>query len=168
MTIQTESELLAALADNQTRDIDAAKLRDVVESIMAVGGTMYCDDEPIALTGAWQPFSAFTQSIDTKGLNESFSDGHFTVGAGAGGVYTVAAKVNLTAPGPGTIMIAVTKNGALTPFRDSLTFATGEDKSLVVFGSGSLADGDTVGLAIDSSAAATVNIDFAQFRVSRN
>lgn len=167
MTIKTLDELNTDFEDNQTRGITAAKIRDLLDSLVAVGGTMFGNDVPMALTGGWQPFEWFEQSIDTKGLTEDLTQGHFTIGAGANGVYAVDTTVALSSNQPGTLSLAITKNGQLTPYRVSRDVAANDTGSVSITATGTLAAGDTVGLAIDASGAATVQLEFAQFRAFR-
>ena len=90
MAIKTLTEILADAADNEEWGITPAMLRDAFDSLVGIGGTMYGNDvDPVNVTAAWQPFEWFTNSIDTKGLTEDLTQGHFTLAAGAGGVYAV-------------------------------------------------------------------------------
>jgi len=167
MTIKTEAELLAILADNQTRSITPADLRDLLDSLSAVGGTMYGNGQDIDVTTTWQPFASFTNSIDTKGLTEDLTQGHFTLGTGADGVYAVDASLGIFSNFAGWVEIAITKNGNLTPYRKKRSLTAGGDGEFGIPASGNLAAGDTVGLAIRGSAAGTITLVNGQYRVIR-
>ncbi|MBT8115843.1 MAG: hypothetical protein KJP04_10690 [Arenicella sp.] len=167
MAIKTLTEILAALPDNQTRAITEETLRDAFESLVAVGGTMYGSAVDITATTAWQPFAWFTASIDTNGLTEDLTQGHFTLGAGAGGVYAVDASLGIFSNFAGWVEIAVTKNGNLTPYRKKRSLTAGGDGEFGIPASGNLADGDTVGLAMRASGNATITLVDGQFRAFR-
>jgi len=181
MTIKTEDELLADFADGKLRGVDgvaAVSIRDFIDSL-GVGGTLYGTsvdpDDPLNrinmnLVTGWQPFEWFTNSIDTKGLNEDLSQGHFTLGAGTDGNIKVGATLGVTSDIDGWVEIAITKNGALTPYRMRRTLTAGGTGCFSVLGSGQAAAGDTVGLAIRPSGsppADTVALMAGQFRVFR-
>lgn len=167
MTIRTADELQTDFADNQTRNITEENLRNLADSLIAVGGTMYASGETVSITTGWQPFAAFTASIDTKGLTEDLPNGQFTLSAGAGGVYAVDASLGIYSNFAGWIEIAITKNGALTPYRKKRTLTAGGDGEFGIPASGDLADGDTVGLAIRGSGNADVTLTDGQFRAFR-
>ena len=179
MTIKTEAELLTSLADNQVRAITPEALRDAIDSGYAVGGTLYGNsNDPddsgdrinMNMASGWQPFEWFTDSIDTKGVSEDLTQGHFTVGAGADGLYKVDVAIGVTSGIAGWIEIAITKNGALTPYRMRRSLTAGGTGSFSLAGSGSVAEGDTIGLAIRPSGTPptdTVAMSSGQFRVFR-
>ena len=156
-TIKTRAQLEQDFADGQLRGIDAQKLRDFLAS-MGVGGTMFATEVPLDVTGAWAPLDIFTESIDSRGINEDLATGEFVIGAGADGVFAVDVNlgVNYAAGPTGWIEIAITKNGALTPYHMKRTLTAGGDESMGVLGSGNLAEGDRVGLAVRASGTATL------------
>ena len=168
MTILTETELNTALADNASRSITPADLRDLLDSVMAVAGTMYANTVDVTVTTAYvpaTPFPFFTNSIDTKGITEDLTKGHFTVLKG--GTYKAEATLCLDSPFAGEITIAITKNGAITPYEVTYTVASGEKIPFVVSGTGTLVDGDTIGLAVKASGAATVPMVHGSLTVTR-
>ena len=165
--ILTRAALLTALADNDSGAITEKILRDIVDSLIGIGGTMYAAEETIAITTSWAPFAFFTNSIDTKGLSEDLDAGHFTLGAGADGVYAVDTSLNVFSPFAGWVEIAITKNGALTPYRDVQDITTDGRAKLSIPASGNLAAGDTIGLAIRGSGNANITMTSGQFRTIR-
>jgi hypothetical protein len=167
MTIRTESELLSIFSDNVNRDITPQDLRDLVDSLVAVGGTMFANAKPIALAGGWEEFAWFDQSIDTKGLAEDLLLGHFTVQTGADGLYAVDTTVSLSSQAPGTLQLAITKNGSLTPYRVKRDVSANDTGSVSITATGPVIAGDTIGLAINAQGAANVDLEFAQFRAIR-
>lgn len=170
MTIKTESELLLTFPDNVLREITPEQLRDFVQSTLAIGGTMYANNVPISVTTNYNPsapFPAFTNSIDTKGLTEDLTMGHFTIETGAGGTYSVEANLCISSPFNGELTMAIVKNGSLTPYEVTYTVTNGVKVPFPIGGTGNLADGDTVGLAIKGSGAATVTLVHGQLRVFR-
>jgi hypothetical protein len=157
MSILTEAELNTALADNQTRSITPSHIRDLVDSVIAIAGTMYASGVDLDITTAYvpaAPFPFFTNSIDTKGLTEDLTKGHFTVTKG--GVYKAEATLCIDSPFNGEITLAIVKNGALTPYEVTYTVTSGVKIPFLVSGTGTLVDGDTVGLAIKGSGNATL------------
>ena len=67
----------------------------------------------------------------------------------------------------GWIEMAVTKNGALTPYRSRRTMTAGGDGVMGIVASGDLVAGDTVGLAVRASGAASIILRNGQFRAVR-
>lgn len=167
MTIRTLTELQTDFADGQEFTIDPQKFRDLIDSLIGIGGTMFGNGVDINLTAAWQPFSWFTNSIDTKGLAEDLAQGQFTLQAGADGVYAVDASLGLFSNLAGWVEIAITKNGNLTPYRKKRTLTAGGDGEFGIPASGDLVAGDTVGLAIRASGTATITCVNGQFRAIR-
>jgi hypothetical protein len=167
MTIKTAAELLAAFADNQERAITEQDIRNLVDSMTAVGGVMYLAGESFGVTTSWQPFTAWTDSTDTKGIAEDFLDGTFTIEAGADGAYAIDVSIGVTAPGNGWIEFALAKNGTLTPFRMKQTMAAGDDGSLSIHGGAAFVEGDTLAVAVRASGNATVVLSNGQFRAIR-
>ena len=167
MAILTRAGLLAALPDNDSGVITPEVLRNVVDSLIGIGGTMYGNDEVLPVTTAWAAFPAFTASIDTKGITEDLPNGQFTIGAGGDGVYFVDASLGVFSAFSGWIEIAVTKNGNLTPYRKKRTLTAGGDGEFGIPASGNLVAGDTVGLAIRASGNADVTLTNGQYRVIR-
>lgn len=167
MTIKTEAQIAADLADNQARAITPEKIRDFADSVIGIGGTMYATDVPLAITNAWAPITAFTNSIDTKGLTEDLLNGKFTVDAGAGGTYLVFGILNIDSAFAGDISVALTKNGALTPYVTTYTVQAGVKVPFIISGTGDLAEGDTIGFGIKGSGNATVTLVHGSLRASR-
>jgi len=168
MTIKTADELATDFADGQLRGVTAEKVRNLLDSLNSVGGTLYGnDDDTVALTTAWQPFEWFSNSIDTKGLTEDLTQGHFILAAGADGVYAVDVSLGLFSNIAGWVEIAVTKNGGLTPYRSRRTLTAGGDGVMGIVASGNLVAGDTVGLAVRASGTATITLRNGQFRAVR-
>jgi len=167
MAILTEAELAAALADNVERDITPEDIRNFVDSVIAIGGTMYATNVPLDITASWAPITVFTDSIDTKGLTEDFLTGEFTVGTGAGGTYLVFAVLNIDSAFSGDIDVVLTKNGALTPYISTYTVQAGIKVPFIISGTGDLVDGDTIGLGVKGSGAATVTLVHGSLRASR-
>jgi len=166
MTIKTKDQLMTRLADNEERAIVAEDMRDLLDSVRAVGGTMYGSGTQSVNT-AWQPFAAFAQSIDTRGLTPDFVTGELIVGPGADGLYAVDAIVSLSFPGNGTLELALTKNGNITPFRAIASVATNKPVPFPIVGSGMLVEGDRIGLSIRGSGSATGSVESCQFRAIR-
>lgn len=167
MTIKTESELNTDFADNVNRDITEENLRDFAESVMAVGGTMYATNVSLDITANWAPITVFTDSIDTKGITEDLVNGVFTIGSGADGTYLVFAVLNIDSTFAGDISVALTKNGALTPYQSTYTVQTGIKVPFIISGSGNVAAGDTLGLGVKGSGSATVTLVHGSLRASR-
>jgi hypothetical protein len=167
MTIKTIDELNTDFADGQVATITAQKIRDLLDSLASIGGTMYGNDQSIDLTTAWQPFAWFTNSIDTKGLTENLTQGHFTLAAGTDGVYAVDVSMGFFSNVAGWVEIAVTKNGNLTPYRSRRTLTAGGDGVSGIVANGNLVATDTVGLAIRASGEATITLRNGQFRAIR-
>ena len=181
MAIKTADELLDEFADGKLRGVDgvtASANRDVIDSL-GVGGTLFGTsndpDDPLDrinmnMTSGWQVFSWFTNSIDTKGLTEDLSQGHFTLGTGTDGNIKVGATLSVTSEIAGWIEIAVTKNGALTPYIMRTNLTENGTECFSVLGSGDAVAGDTIGLAVRPSGAPptdTVALMGGQFRVFR-
>ena len=172
MAIKTLDQLSKDLGNGDDSAKYGWRLNDLVknlsDSVFAVGGTMYLDaDTPIDLTTAWQPFQWFSHSIDTKGLNEDLAAGTFTTQAGAGGLYKVVTTIGILSAFSGWVQIALTKEGALTPFKSKRTLVSGVSGNIGVLGSGNIADGETFGLAIRASGAATVTCESGQLMAWR-
>jgi len=164
MTIRTEDELKTAYSTAGFRQIDGSLHADSVDSRFAVGGTMYVNDVDIDVTTAWAPFIWFSASIDTKGLQEDLAQGHFTILAGADGTYAVDVALGIASNFAGWTEIAVTKNGALTPYKAKRSLTAGGSGVTAIVASGNLAETDTFGLAIRGSGNATVQCESCQFR----
>lgn len=167
MTIKTEDELNVDFTDAQFRTITAQKLRDFVDSKFSIGGIMACQDQVANLTTAFQAFSWFTLSSDTKGVTDDLLLGQYTIDAGADGAYALSTNITLVAPGAGSVELVLVKNGGLLPFRCIKDITGGVPVTFPILGGGALLVGDTVGVAIKASANATVDITDAQFRIVR-
>ena len=166
MTVKTKSDLDADFADGQLRTVTAAKIRDFIDSI-GVGGLMSCTAADVAVTTGWQPFSGFTDSIDTKGVTETLSAGLFTLGAGSDGVYTATGSMGLTlAVGSGIVTIGISKNGAAPVYTKPVTVNAGEYVDVTVIGGGNFVEGDTIGIGWKATANATLTVT-GQFRIKR-
>ena len=163
MTLKTETELNTDFADGQFRANSAARIRNLIDSKFAVAGTMYATDETFNVTTAWGVFNVFTASIDTKGVTEDLVNGRFTVGAGAGGTWAVDFQASTTSIVTGWVEVALTKNGALTPYR-SRRRVDDTDGSFSIPATGNLAVGDTFGVAIRGQGNATITVNSAQLR----
>jgi hypothetical protein len=172
-TIKTRSELEADFADGQLRTITAQKIRDFIASL-GVGGTMFATEVPFNVTTNWEPVTIFTNSIDTRGINEDLITGELVVGAGADGVFAVdiALGAFLAAGMPGWLEIAVTKRSndvdppTLTPYRMKRTLSVNGDGSMSIVASGNLVAGDRIGLAARSDAvvALTTTVQYRALR----
>lgn len=176
MTVKTREQLAydlrqpvrSAAAHIPGRNLVVGIFPDLVDSLMEVGGTLYMGTDPaVAVTTAWQPFSWFTNSIDTKGLQENLSQGIFTTENGAGGVYKVTATMSILPPASGWVEIGLTKEGALTPYVAKRSMVAGESGSVTVLGSGNITDGENFGLAIRASGNATITVESAQLMAWR-
>ncbi len=167
MTLRTKAQLLALLSDNNQRAISPEKVRDLVDSLMAVTGTMYGNDQTVDVTTTWQPLVAFTTSIDTYGLQEDLVAGEFIVQSGGDGVFNVDASLGVYSAFAGWLEFAITKNGLLTPFLKKRTLTAGGDGVFDIVGSGNLAEGNTSGIAIRASGNGSVTLTNGQFRLTR-
>jgi hypothetical protein len=167
-TIKTRSELEADFADGQLRTITAQKIRNLIASL-GVGGTMYANNVILPVTGTWEPVTIFTNSIDSRGIADDLPAGEFVIGAGADGVFAVDVAVGISYPvGPiGWMEFAITKNGALTPYRMRRTLTSGDEGSLSIIGSGNVIAGDRLGLAVDAAGSANIDITSIQYRALR-
>lgn len=166
-TIKTRAELEADFADGQFRTITAQKIRDFIASL-GIGGTMYASAVPFPVTGAWAQVDIFTNSVDTRGINEDLATGEFVIGAGADGVFAVDMNLGIyydTGPS-GWIELAITKNGAITPYRMKQTITADGDDSMGLLGSGNLVAGDRIGLAVRAAGSTTLTATI-QFRALR-
>jgi hypothetical protein len=172
MTIKTRAELLAEFPDDALRgesnEITAEKIRDFIDSI-GVGGTMFANDVSLDVTGVWTPVTIFTNSIDTRGISDDLVTGEFVIGAGADGVFAVDVVIGISYPaGPdGWVEFAITKNGALTPYRMRQSIVAGFEASAPLIGSGNVVAGDRLGLAVDAAGAASLTITAIQYRALR-
>lgn len=170
-TIRTKAELLAIFDDARLRGVDGIDPQDIRDLVMSlgVGGTMYANDVPLDVTGAWAPVTAFTNSIDTSGITDDLVTGEFVIGAGADGVFGVSTSMGIFYPvGPdGWVEFAITKDGALTPYRAKVTLSAGGDEIAPIIGSGNLAEGDRIGLAVRASGVASLTLNNGQFRAIR-
>ena len=124
-------------------------------------------DVPLAITAGWEPITAFTDSIDTKGLTEDLVNGVFTVDAGGDGTYLVFGILNIDSAFAGDISVALTKNGALTPYQTTYTVQAGIKVPFIISGSGNLVEGDTIGFGVKGSGAASVTLVHGSLRASR-
>ena len=167
MTIKTETELNTSFADNAARSITPENIRDFADSVIGIGGTMFASDVPLAITASWEPITAFTDSIDTKGLTEDLVNGVFTVDAGADGTYLVFGILNIDSAFAGDISVALTKNGALTPYQTTYTVQAGIKVPFIISGSGNLEAGDTIGFGVKGSGSASVTLVHGSLRASR-
>ncbi len=167
MTIKTSAELAAVLADNEELNITPADLRDIVDSVTAIGGTLHGTDVTEDITAAWAPFAAFDSSIDTKGITEDLVAGTFTIGAGADGVYAVDASICVESPAAGRIDVSLTRNGVATPYRAVIEVSANQTSQFVVQGTGNLAAGDEIGLAWKGSGSTTLTVPACQLRAIR-
>ena len=167
MTVKTEPELNLDFADAQFRTITAQKLRDFVDSRFAVGGIMYCQDQNINITTGVTEFNAFTDSLDTKGVDENFATGEYTVQVGAGGSYSMSLVTVIEAPGDGAIEFGLTKNGVVLPFRCGLPMLLDTPIHYAIIGGTSVVAGDTLGVKWQGSGNAPIIVHDAQFRVVR-
>jgi hypothetical protein len=166
-TIKTRAELEADFADGQFRTMTAQKIRNFLASL-GVGGTMFALEVPLSITAAWEPVTIFTDSVDTRGINEDLVTGEFVAGAGADGVFAVdvAVGLNYMAGAPVSLDFAITKNGALTPYRMPRDMSAGDSGSVSIVGSGNLVEGDRIGLAVKGSAIAAMTAT-VQYRAIR-
>ncbi len=167
MTIRNETGLQELFADNSQREINAQMIRDFVKSVIGIGGTMYANDQTISITTNWEPVTVWTDSIDTKGLSEDLVTGTFTIATGADGVYAVDVSTGIFSAFAGWVEIALTKNGALTPYRKKRTLTAGGDGEFGIPGTGNLAAGDNIGLAIRGSGNADIILTSGQYRAVR-
>ena len=167
MTIKTQDQINADLADNQTRSITPENIRDFADSVIGVGGTMYATDVTLDVTAAWEPITVFTNSIDTKGLTDDLVNGVFTVDAGADGTYLVFGILNIDSAFGGDISVALTKNGAITPYITTYTVQAGVKVPFIISGTGDLAEGDTIGFGVKASGSASVTLVHGSLRASR-
>lgn len=169
MTVKTEAELNTDFADG-FRTITASQLRDFVDSKFSIGGIMSCQDVlSAAITTSYAAFTFFTNSTDTKGVNEDLAQGLYNVQAGADGSYVVDVSMGIVANFNGWVQIAIVKNSSNLIFgqRRKRTFALNDAGSLDIVGGTQLAAGDTIGLAIRSNVSGTINIEDATFRIGR-
>ena len=154
MAIKSLTQVLTDFTNSGPRQITAEMLRDFANSVIGVAGTLYASDVSVAVTTAWAAIQ-FTNSIDTKGLTPELADGRFLIESGAGGVYKVEASLCFDSASNGEIQLALVKNGALTPYVTTYSVIAGKKLALPLSGTGNLADGDTIGVAIKASGNAT-------------
>ena len=159
--------LITQIGAASNREITPEVYEDILFSLKSVGGTLFVSGGSMPVTTNWAAVTAWSNSIDTKGLNEDLVAGNFVVGTGAGGVYAVDVSMSILAPGNGWIEIAVTKNGGLTPYRAKRQMVINNDGSFGIVGSGNLVSGDTIGLAVRASGNATVDVTYGQYRAIR-
>ena len=162
-TIKDDDTLLGELTVGGFRNNTVQTIRDTIYS-KGVGGTMYVNDVDIDVTTAWAPFIWFSNSIDTKGLQEDLTQGHFTVQTGAGGTFAVDVIFGVGSIFAGWIEIAVTKNGSITPYKTKRSLTAGGSGVSGIVASGDLVSTDTFGLAIRASGNATVQCESCQYR----
>jgi len=162
-TIKDDSTLLGELTVGGFRATTVQTIRDGIYS-KGVGGTMYVNDVDIDITPTWAPFIWFSNSIDTKGLQEDLTQGHFTVQAGAGGTFAVDVALGMASIFAGWVEIAVTKNGAITPYKAKRSLTAGGSGVSAIVASGDLVETDTFGLAIRGSGTATIQCESCQYR----
>jgi hypothetical protein len=172
MTIKTRDELNAEFADGAIRgtssELTAEKIRDLIASL-GVGGTMFANNQTLPLTGTWTPVTIFTNSIDSYGIADDLPAGEFVIGAGADGVFAIDVAIGISYPaGPtGWLEFAITKNGAVTPYRMRRHLVAGDEGSMSIVGSGNLAAGDRVGLSVDAAGNGSVDVTSIQYRALR-
>ena len=169
MAISTRAELEAEFADGQLRTVSASKVRSLIDSL-GVGGTMFANNVPLALTGVWTPVTVFTNSIDSRGITEDLVTGEFVIGAGADGVFAIDVAIGISYPsGPdGWVEFAVTKNGALTPYRSRRKLIAGDEGSMPpIVGSGDVIAGDRIGLSVDAAGNGSIDLTTIQYRALR-
>ena len=155
MAIKSLTQVLTSFTNSGPRQITAEMLRDFANSVIGVAGTLYASDVSVAVTTAWAAIQ-FTNSIDTKGLTPELADGRFLIESG--GVYKVEASLCFDSAFNGEIQLALVKNGALTPYVTTYSVIAGKKLALPLSGTGNLADGDTIGVAIKASGNATVTL----------
>jgi len=157
MAIKTLTQITAELTNSGPRQITAEILRNLIDSVIGVAGTLYASDISVAVTTAWAAIQ-FTDSIDTKGLTPELTDGRFLIESGAGGVYKVEASLCFDSAINGEVQLALVKNGLLTPYMVTYSVIANKKLALPLSGTGNLADGDTIGVAIKASGNATVTL----------
>jgi len=171
MTLRTEAQLDALFPDSALRDgpdeIVAEKIRDLIKSVMAVGGVMDGAGETISMTTSWAPLAAFTHSSDTKGITEDLDTGQYTILSGGAGFFAIDVSLGVYSSYAGWIEIAVSKNGGLTRYKKKRTMTAGGDGVFDIPAGLSLAEGDIVGIAVRGSGTADVTMTDGQFRVIR-
>lgn len=103
MTLQTNVELTTALQENDTGDISSSVMRDLVESLAAVYGTLHLSDPGTTFTGngGWQRFDLWEGSVDSKGLQDGLGDitdpgGWFKIKPNGAGDYMVDVFLRFT------------------------------------------------------------------------
>jgi hypothetical protein len=167
VTIKTAEDLAGDLPDGQLFQITPANIRDVLDSLNAVGVTLYGDELPQAVTTSWALFTAWEAAADSRGLTPNVAAGTITVDPGAGGVYAVDAVVSVLTAANATIELAVFRNGSLSPYRGVVYANSGQARQITLSGSGNLAAGDVVGLAIKASGTGTLTVHNAALRLIR-
>lgn len=103
MTLQTNAELTAALPDNDAGTIEPVVIRNLVESLAAVYGTLHLSDPGTTFTGngGWQRFDLWEGSVDSKGLQDGLGDitdpgGWFKIKPNGAGDYMVDVFLRFT------------------------------------------------------------------------
>ena len=168
MTIRTLQEIQQFdLVDNTARAITPLQLRNFADSVMAVGGSMYCNNTTLNVTTSWAAISEYTNSVDTKGVTESLANGTYTIDAGADGAYMVSAMICISSPNTGDLELAITKNGGLTPYQVAYTAVANQKMPFPIFGGGVLVEGDEIAIAIKAAGNVTVDLIHASLRLSR-
>jgi hypothetical protein len=168
MTIRTLQYIQDVdLADNMLRAITPLKLRNFADSVMAVGGSMYCNNATLDVTTSWAAIAEYTNSVDTKGVTENLANGTYTIDAGADGAYMVSAMICIDSPNTGDLDLAITKNGVLTPYQVTYTAIANQKMPFPIFGGGVLAEGDEIAVAIKGQGNVTVDLIHASLRLSR-
>lgn len=109
-TVKDKAALDAALADNTSRLIEPADIRDLAASMSGAYGHMalsHPEDPPgtpvtHTCNNAWQTFAEWTTSRDNSGLAENLTTGEFTVQPGAAGQYETMASISFSVDTTGT------------------------------------------------------------------
>ena len=163
-TIKTAAELLAALAAaTPTNPITPEMLEDFVES-QGVGGIMRGKNQPLPVTTSWAAFSAFSEAVDSKGIDGNPATGHFDVLAGGDGMHIIDASIEVKSPGTGWVEIAIAKNGTTLVDFAKVNLVANEEATMCIASGGMYEAGDTYGLAIRASANATITLSNGQLR----
>lgn len=144
--------------------ITTDKIKMLLDSLVSVGGALHGSDVTAPITGAWSPFTGYSSSVDTKGVDGNPATGVLTIQEGAEGLYLIDVMIALNAAAAANADLSISKNGSLTTRRSRIIAG---QALAVIHGGLLLAAGDTVGLAWRSVGNANVEIAASQFRIHR-
>lgn len=161
MTIRDKASLDALFPDDALWEtptaITAAKLRDLLDSLLSVGGVLETSigvDLPV--TTSWAAVTIMDESRDTKGVSANLSLGELVVASGGGGWWKVNGWIYLTFPVSGWLELSLTHNGGLYGFAPRYQIEADVPALLSLpVNAGALVAGSRFGLGIRGQGSAT-------------